>query len=92
MVAAKGDGREHIFFVARNYDSDGNLAVVRAVGGIDGAAALVEANFSAQMAAEGGFKGGGIELHRMWSRWGSGLGHKAQNIFVDEGLERKRRK
>ena len=34
----------------------GNLAVVRAVGGVEGAAAGVEADFSAKVAAESGFE------------------------------------
>jgi hypothetical protein len=89
VVAAERDGCEHVFFVARDYDSDGDLAIVRAVGGVDCAAALVETNFSAQMTAEGGFKGDGIELVGVRRTRVSSVGHKAPNIFVDMGIRRK---
>jgi hypothetical protein len=39
MVAAEGNGGANVFFVAGNYYSDWDLAVVGAVGGVDGAAA-----------------------------------------------------
>ena len=62
MFAAKGDGSDDVFFVARDDDADRNLAIVRAIGGVESAAAGVEADFSAKMAAEGGFEDSGIEL------------------------------
>ena len=65
MVAADGDGGANVFSVAGNYDADGNLAIVGAVGGVEGAAAFVEANLAAKMAAERGFKGGCVELRGM---------------------------
>ena len=73
MVAADGNGGENVFFVARNYDSDWDLAIVGAVGRVEGAAAGVEANFSAKVAAEGGFKGGDVELRGMRRGWGDSL-------------------
>jgi hypothetical protein len=68
VVAAESNGGEHVFFVAGNYDSDRDLAVVGAVGCVNGAAARVEADFSAKMAAESGFERGRIELRGMG--WG----------------------
>jgi hypothetical protein len=65
MIAADGYGGAHVFFVAGDYYSDGNLAVVGAVGGVESAGAFVEADFSAKVAAEGGLKGGGVELRGM---------------------------
>jgi hypothetical protein len=62
ILAAKGDGGKYILFIARDDDTDGNLAVVRTVGGVEGAAAGVEADFSAEMATEGGFERCGIKM------------------------------
>ena len=62
MVTADGDGGADVFFVAGDDYSDGNLAIVGAVGGVEGAGAFVEADFAAQVAAEGGLKGDGVEL------------------------------
>jgi homoserine dehydrogenase len=56
VVAAKSNGGKNIFFVAREYDSDGHLAVIGAVGGVERTAAGVEADFSAKVTAKGGFK------------------------------------
>ena len=83
MVAAQGNSGEYVFFVAWNYDADWDLAVIGAVCGVESAATLVEADFSTQMAPEGGFKGGGVELRGTGRRWSNGLRHKAQNIFED---------
>src|SRR3984885_3336999 len=54
MVAAEGDGGEHVFFVARNDYADRDLAIVGAVGRVERASAGVEADLSAEMAVEGG--------------------------------------
>ncbi len=89
MVAAQGNGGEDIFFVARKYDADRDLAIIGAVGRVEGAATGVEANFSAKMAAESGFERGGIELRRMNRGWSDVLRHKVQTIFEDAGLRRK---
>jgi hypothetical protein len=89
VVAAEGNRGEDVFFVARNYDADRDLAIIRAVGCVEGAASLIEANFSAKMAAERGLKRGGIELRGMDRGWGNVLGHRVQNIFEDVGVERK---
>jgi len=89
VVAAEGNGGENVFFVAGNYDTDGNLAIVGAVGCVKSAASLIEADFSAKVAAESSFKGRGIELRRMGWGWSNGLRHMAQNIFEDTGAVRK---
>jgi len=89
VVAAQGNRGEYIFFVARNYDADRDLAVIGTVGSVDGAAARVKADLSAKMAAERGLKRGGVKLRGMSERWSNGLRHKAQNIFVDAGVPRK---
>ena len=39
MIAAQGNRGKNIFFVARDYYADWDLAVIGAVGGINGAAA-----------------------------------------------------
>ena len=44
--AAEGDGGEDVVGVAGKNDADRDLAVVGAVGGVEGAAAVVEANVS----------------------------------------------
>jgi hypothetical protein len=62
MVAAKGDGGEDVFFVARDDYADRDLAIVGAVGRVESAGAGVEADFSAEMAVEGAFEGGGVEV------------------------------
>jgi hypothetical protein len=72
MVAAEGDGREHVLFVAWNDYADRDLAVVGAVGRVEGAGAGVETDFSAEMAVEGGFEGGGVEVGGR----GGGFGHR----------------
>lgn len=85
MVAAEGNRRENVFLVARNYDADRNLAVIGAVGCVEGAAAGVEANFSAKVAAESGLERGSVKLRSMGRRWGDILRHGVQNIFEDAG-------
>ena len=60
MIAAEGDGGEHVFFIARNCNANRDLAIVGAVGGIESAAASVEAYLTPKMAAERSFQRGGI--------------------------------
>src|SRR5208283_3700264 len=91
VLAAQGHGGEHVFFVAWNYDADQNLAVVGSIRGIEGAAARVKANLAAKVAAKRGFKRGIVELHERGGWWSNMLVHKAQNIFRDVGVRRKRR-
>ena len=92
MLAAEGNSGENVFFIARNYDSDRNLAVIGAVGCVEGPAARVEADLSAKVAAESGFQREGVELRGMGRRWGDFLRHRVQNIFEDAGARRKGRK
>jgi hypothetical protein len=89
VVAAEGNGGENIFFIAGNYDADRDLTVIGAVGCIEGATARVEADFSSKVAAESGFKRGGVELGGLGRGWGDVLRHRVQNIFEDAGVGRK---
>ncbi len=89
MVAAKGNRGKNVFFIAGNYDADWNLAIIGAVGGVEGAAARVEADFSAKVAAERGFERGALELRGVSGGWGDVLQHRAENIFEDASVGRK---
>ena len=89
MVSAEGNCGENVFFIARNYDADWNLPVIGAVGCIKSAAARVEADFSAKVTAERGFKSRGVELRGMGRGWGDVLRHSVQNIFEHAGVGRK---
>ena len=62
MIAAEGYRGDNVFFIARNDYTNGNLTVIGAVGCVEGAAAGIEADFAAKMAAEGGFEGDGVEM------------------------------
>lgn len=92
MVVAEGNGGEHVFFVAGNYDANRYLAVIGTVGCVESAAARVETDFSAKVAAEGGFKRAGVELRGLDRGCGDVLRHRVQNIFEDAGAGRKGRK
>ena len=89
MVAAEGNGGENVFFIAGDYDSDRNLAVIGAVGCVEGAAARVEADLSTKVAAERGLQSRSVELRGLGRRWGDVLRHRVQNIFEDAGVGRK---
>jgi hypothetical protein len=65
------------------------LAIVGPVGGVEGTAARVEADFSAKVAAERSFERGGVELLGMGRRQSDLLRHRIQNIFEDAGAGRK---
>ena len=52
VLAAQSDGGEHIFFVAWDYDANWNLAIIRSVGGVEGAGAAIEANLAADVSAK----------------------------------------
>ena len=47
VPAADGDGRDHVLDVPGDHDADRHLAVVRAVGRVEGAAAGVEPDLAA---------------------------------------------
>ena len=89
MVAAEGNGGENVFFIAGDYDSDRNLAVIGAVSCIESAAARVEADLSTKVAAERGLQSRSVELRGLGRRWGDVLRHRVQNIFEDAGVGRK---
>jgi hypothetical protein len=89
MVATKCDRRADIFLIARNYNANGDLTIIRAVGGVESPASGVKADFSAEMAAERGFKGGGVELRGTDLGERDVLRHGYCNIFVDARLRRK---
>jgi len=61
VVATEGDGGQHVFFVARNYDANRDLSIIGPVSRVERAAARVEADLPAKMAAERGFKREGVE-------------------------------
>src|SRR6185437_2006324 len=46
VLVADGDRRQHIVRRARDDDADGRLAVVRGVGGVEGARAVIEAHLA----------------------------------------------
>jgi len=92
MVATEGNRGENVFFIARNYDADRYLTIIGAVGCIKSAAARIEANLSAKVAAESAFKREGVEMGGPGRRWGDDLRHRVQNIFEDAGAGRKGRK
>ncbi len=89
MVAAEGNCGDNVFFITRNYDADRDLPVIGPVGCIESAAARIEADFSAKMAAERGLERGGVKLRGMDRRWGDVLRHRVQNIFEDAAVGRK---
>jgi hypothetical protein len=68
MFTAQCDRGENVFGIARDHHSDRNLAVVRTVGRIQGAAAGVKTDLSAQMASESGFKRDGVNGLRAGSQ------------------------
>jgi hypothetical protein len=43
------NGRDHIIVIARENYTDGNLAVIRSVGSVEGAAARIKSDFAADM-------------------------------------------
>jgi hypothetical protein len=89
MVAAEGNGGENVFFIARNYDADRNLTVIGPVGCVESAAARVEADFSAKVAAERSLESRSVELRGLDRSWADILRHRVQNIFEDAGVGRK---
>ena len=89
MVAAEGNGGENVFFIAGDYDSDRNLAVIGAVSCIESAAARVEADLSTKVAAERGLQSRSVELRGLGRGWDDVLRHRVQNIFEDAGVGRK---
>ena len=60
VLAADGDGGDYIVGIFGEDNADRDLAVVGTVGGVEGAAAVVEANLAAKMAAQRGFQRLGV--------------------------------
>jgi hypothetical protein len=56
VLTADGDCGDYIVGVFGKDHSDRNLAVIGSVGGVEGAAAVVEPYFTAEMAAQCGFE------------------------------------
>jgi hypothetical protein len=50
--AAEGDRGDDVVFVARNHDTDGDMAVVGGICGVEGAGGAIEANLAADFGAE----------------------------------------
>jgi hypothetical protein len=59
-VTTNGDGSEDIVRIARKNYADGNLAIVRAVSGVESAASIVEADVTTDAEAQGFGKPRGI--------------------------------
>ena len=59
--AADRDRRDHVLDVPRDHDADRHLAVVRAIGGVEGAAAGVEPDLAADRLAQVGREGRGVD-------------------------------
>ena len=58
------DGGDDVVDGARDDDADGNLAVVRAVGGVERPVTRVEADLAADSRAQGGFEGDCVDILR----------------------------
>jgi hypothetical protein len=56
VFAAGGDRGQDIVGVARDDDTDRNLAVVGGIGRVKGAAAGIESHLASNLAAQGGLK------------------------------------
>ena len=52
MLASERDGSDYVVGVSGKDDANGNLAIVGSVGGVEGASAVIETDFAADIAAE----------------------------------------
>ena len=52
IFASEGDGGDYVVSIPRKDYADGDLTIVGSVGGVEGASAVVETNFAADVAAE----------------------------------------
>jgi hypothetical protein len=89
MFAAQSNRGQHVFFVARNYDTNRDLPVIGAVGSVESTATGVETDFSAEVAAERGLERTGVESREMGRRRSDVLRHRIQSIFEDVVAGRK---
>src|SRR5262249_49105667 len=56
VLAAGGDGSNDVVVVSRNYDANWDLAIIRAVGGVECAAAVIKPDFTADVSTQCGFE------------------------------------
>ena len=63
-LTAERDGGDHVFDIAGKNNSDGDLPVVRAVGGVEGARARVEMDFAANVLSESAGQTGSVYYNR----------------------------
>ena len=83
VFSAQGDGGDDVCFVAGDDQADGDLAVVRRVGGVHGAASAVEADFAAHLLLEFA-----LELRRLEEGVdGLGVGAERQRSERGRGFE-----
>ena len=78
-LSAERDRFLHILRIPRNDHADGRLAVVRAVGSVERAAASVEADFAFDPAAQFGSERFGVDVdfsRTSWVGWLKGGGHQ----------------
>jgi len=64
MLSANRDRCGHIVVIAWNYDTDRDLAIVGAVSGVEGAAAVIETDLASDIAAESEFECGEVSARR----------------------------
>ena len=65
VFARQSDGGDDVVGVARNHDADRHLAIVRGVGRVQRARAVVETNLAADFATKLGGEDGGIDVQRL---------------------------
>ena len=71
VFAAEGNGGDDVIVVAGKDDADWDLAIVRAVRGIQGAGAVVETDFALDLYLKRFFEAGGVDFRMLC---GSGAG------------------
>ena len=94
-VAARPDGGCHVVFVERNHDADGNLPIVRRVGRVERARAVVEAHFAADRLLQRALERFACREYVARMRMGTGKGLKrhgtpAGNYFQTASMASKR--
>jgi hypothetical protein len=62
VLSADCNRSDYVIRIARDYDSNWNLAIVRTVSGVERAAAVVETDFCAKLPPQGGLQGCGIQM------------------------------
>ena len=62
IFTSKRDGRNYVVYVAGKNDSDGDLTEVRSVGGVERAAAVVEADIAPNGMFERMLKAGAVDI------------------------------